>query len=31
MSIHEISYGRNVVLRGLKLKVDFYDEHLWTS
>lgn len=26
MSIHEISYGRNVVLRGLKLKVDFYDE-----
>lgn len=26
MSIREISYGRNVALRGIKLKVDFYDE-----
>lgn len=26
MNIQEISYGRNVTLRGVKLKVDFYDE-----
>lgn len=26
MNIREISYGTNVILRGVKLKVDFYDE-----
>ncbi|MBO5477289.1 MAG: hypothetical protein J6A15_06005 [Clostridia bacterium] len=26
MSIREISYGKNVILGGIKLKVDFQDE-----
>lgn len=26
MSIQEVFYGKNVALRGLKLKINFYDE-----